>query len=68
MGFCSGIVNGDNKLAGLPHDFQAVDGAGHVIDLFNTNASTGATLFQRSVDYLHETVFAGQTPGPLVIQ
>ena len=54
--------------AGLPHDFQAVDGAGHVIDLFNTNASTGATLFQRSVDYLHETVFAGQNPGPLFIQ
>ncbi len=54
--------------AGLPHDFQAVDGGGHVMDLFNTNASTGVSLFQRSVDYLHEIVFAGQNSGPLLIQ
>ncbi|MEE4184523.1 MAG: hypothetical protein V2J12_02015 [Gammaproteobacteria bacterium] len=54
--------------AGLPFDFQAVAGAGHVIDLFATNSSTGASLFQRTVDYQFETVFAGQTSGPLVIE
>jgi len=54
--------------AALPHDFQAVDGAGHVFDLTDTYATGGETLVQRSVDYLHETVFAGQAPGPLVIR
>lgn len=54
--------------SGLPLDYQAVQGGAHVIDLFNTSGSTGATLFQRTVDYLQDTVFAGQTAGPLVIQ
>lgn len=53
--------------AGLPLDFQAVQGGGHVIDLYSTNATTGVSLFQRTVDYLHETVFFGQSPGPLVL-
>jgi acetyl esterase/lipase len=54
--------------AGLPFDFQAVAGAPHEIDLFATNASTGVSLFQRTVDYQFETVFAGQASGPLVIE
>lgn len=53
--------------AGLPLDFQPVAGGGHVIDLIATNGSTGVNLFQRTVDYLFETILAGQTPGPLVI-
>ena len=54
--------------AGLPFDFQEVAGAGHVIDLFTTNGSTGVSLFQRTVDYQFETVLNGQMSGPLVIQ
>lgn len=55
------------QTAGLPYDFQPVAGAGHVIDLFATLSSTGATLYQRTVDYHFETLFAGQDSGPLVI-
>jgi len=50
--------------AGLPLDFQAVAGAGHVPSLYNNNALQGVTLFQRSVDFHHETVFAGLNQGP----
>jgi len=50
--------------AGLPLDFQPVTGAGHVPNLFNNNASTGVTLYQRSVDFQHETIFAGLEQGP----
>jgi len=50
--------------AGLPLDFQAVAGAGHVPSLYNNNALQGVTLFQRSVDFHHETVFAGLDQGP----
>jgi predicted esterase len=49
---------------GLPFDFQPVLGAGHSMDLLNTNASTGVSLFQRSVDFQHETIFAGLQQGP----
>jgi dienelactone hydrolase len=54
--------------AGLPFELQTLENSGHTFDLFATYSSTGASLFQRTVDYLHETVFAGQEPGPLVIQ
>jgi len=54
--------------AGLPLDFQSIAGGGHDVALFVTASTTGATLFQRSVDWLSETVFFGQTPGPLVIE
>ncbi|NND54449.1 MAG: hypothetical protein HKN56_05695, partial [Gammaproteobacteria bacterium] len=58
--------------AGLPLDYQPIAGGGHTVDLFNTNASNGptagTTLFQRSVDWLSETVLFGQSPGPLVIE
>ncbi|MEZ5502866.1 MAG: hypothetical protein R3E50_09465 [Halioglobus sp.] len=50
--------------AGLPLDFQAVTGAGHVPSLYDYNAVQGVTLFQRSVDFHHETVFAGLNQGP----
>jgi predicted esterase len=50
--------------AGLPLDFQAVAGAGHVPSLYNYNAIQGVTLFQRSVDFHHETVFTGLDQGP----
>ena len=51
--------------AGLPLDFHAVPGAGSTFDLFTTEASPGVSLFQRSVDFLHETVFDGLPQGPL---
>jgi para-nitrobenzyl esterase len=54
--------------AGLPFELEAIENYGHTFDLLTTYSSTGATLFQRTVDYLHETVFAGQEPGPLVIR
>lgn len=50
--------------AGLPLDFQPVAGAGHVPSLYDYNAIQGVTLFQRSVDFHHETVFAGLDQGP----
>jgi hypothetical protein len=50
--------------AGLPLDFQAVENGGHVPDLFTHNATTGVTLYQRTVDYHHETVFNGLEQGP----
>lgn len=49
--------------AGLPLDFQPLVGVGHTTNLLITNASTGVTLFQRSIDYLHETVFLGLEQG-----
>lgn len=54
--------------AGLPHEFQSVPGVGHNFSLFTTPASTGASLYQRTVDYLHETLFSGHNSGPLTIQ
>lgn len=53
--------------AGLPHDYQVVPGAEHVIDVTTTYATSGETLLQRSVDYMRETVFAGHPAGPLQI-
>jgi dienelactone hydrolase len=50
--------------AGLPFDFEVIEGAGHPPDLFNDIASTGVILFQRTVDWQHETVFAGLDQGP----
>lgn len=50
--------------AGLPFDFQEVEGSGHPPDMFNYLASTGVFLFQRSVDLHHETVFDGLDQGP----
>ena len=50
--------------AGLPLDFQAVVNGGHVPGLGNNTATTGVTLYQRTVDYHHETVFDGLTQGP----
>ena len=51
--------------AGLPLDYQPVANIGHSVDLFNHYANTGVTLFQRSVDYMRETVFADYEPGPV---
>lgn len=48
----------------LPFDFQPVAGAGHLLSLSGAKASTGVSLFQRSVDFQHETVFAGLQQGP----
>lgn len=50
--------------SGLPLDFQPIAGGGHSPNMFNTNATTGVSLFQRSVDFQHETVFAGLEQGP----
>ncbi|NND69555.1 MAG: hypothetical protein HKN19_18330 [Halioglobus sp.] len=50
--------------AGLTFDFQEVVGSGHPPDMFNYLASTGVFLFQRSVDWHHETVFDGLAQGP----
>jgi acetyl esterase/lipase len=50
--------------AGLPLDFQPVVGGGHSLNMLGTDASTGVSLFQRSVDFQHETVFAGLEQGP----
>jgi hypothetical protein len=50
--------------AGLAHDWQAVTGVGHTPDMFTNLATTQVTLFQRSVDWHHETVFAGKDQGP----
>lgn len=49
--------------AGLPFDFQAIDGEGHIVDMFNNFATTGVILFQGSVDWHHETVFDGLDQG-----
>jgi acetyl esterase/lipase len=49
--------------AGLPLDFQPVADFGHSVPLLSTIASTGVTLFQRGVDYQHETIFAGLEQG-----
>jgi predicted esterase len=48
----------------LPFDFEPVAGAGHLLDLVRSRASNGVSLVQRSVDFLHETVFAGLQQGP----
>ena len=53
--------------AGLPLDFHPVVGAGHGVNMFTTEASPGVSLFQRSVDFLHETVWDGWPEGPLPI-
>lgn len=55
--------------AGLPFDFQVIEGAGHEdLDLFSEIASTGVLLIQRTIDWHHETVFAaldqGSQPAP----
>jgi predicted esterase len=50
--------------AGLPLDFQPLVGIGHSLNMLGTDASTGVSLFQRSVDFQHETVFAGLDQGP----
>lgn len=50
--------------AGQSHDFQVVEGSGHPPNMFNYLASTGVYLFQRSVDWHHETLFDGKNPGP----
>lgn len=51
--------------AGFPTlDFQPLVGVGHSFNFLTRNASTGVTLFQRSVDFQHETVYAGLQPGP----
>ena len=50
--------------SGLRLDFQPVGGIGHAVPLLDTIASTGVTLFQRTVDYQHETIFAGLEQGP----
>ncbi|MDE0952728.1 MAG: prolyl oligopeptidase family serine peptidase [Halioglobus sp.] len=50
--------------AGLPLDFQSVVNGGHVPGLGNNTATTGVTLYQRTVDYHHETVFDGLEQGP----
>lgn len=49
--------------AGLPLDFHD-DTAGHVPDLFNYYTSEGVSLYQRTVDFQHETVFEGLEQGP----
>lgn len=50
--------------AGLPLDFQAVVNGGHVPALGTNTATTGVTLYQRTVDFHHETVFDGLAKGP----
>ena len=50
--------------AGLPLDFQAVVNGGHVPGLGTNTATTGVTLYQRTVGYHHETVFDGLEEGP----
>jgi len=49
--------------AGLPFDFQPIDDEGHIVDMFNNFATTGVILFQRTVDWHHETVFDGLDQG-----
>lgn len=49
--------------AGLPFDFQEITNGGHSPDMFTNNASTGVSLFQRTVDWHHETIFFGLVPG-----
>jgi len=45
--------------AGLPLDFQPVEGAGHSILLPILTATTGVTMLQRGPDYLDEMLFDG---------
>lgn len=52
--------------AGLPFDYHPIAGAGHGVNLFTTEASPGVSLYQRSVDWLHETVFDGLVEGPVL--
>ncbi len=53
--------------AGLPHEYFPIAGAGHGVDMFANDASPGVSLFQRSVDWLGETVFENRPAGPLDI-
>ena len=50
--------------AGLPFELHAIENHGHMFDLFAAYSSSGTTVFQRTVEYLHETIFAGKEPGP----
>lgn len=61
--FATELQNFANS-AGLPLDFQAAENGGHVPWLGTNTATTGVTLYQRTVDYHHETVFDGLEQGP----
>ncbi|NQX88682.1 MAG: carboxylesterase family protein [Halioglobus sp.] len=50
--------------ADLPLDFQPVVNGGHVPALGTFTATTGVTLYQRTVDYHYETVFNRLEQGP----
>jgi dienelactone hydrolase len=50
--------------AGLQYDWESIDGAGHLPDPFSYIASTQVLLFQQTVDWQHQTVFAGLDQGP----
>ena len=47
------------EAAGLGLEFQAVEGAGHFVDLFQTDVSPGVSLHRRTVDWLNTEIFAG---------
>jgi acetyl esterase/lipase len=50
--------------AGLPINFRIMDGEGHSLNMFELMAVEGTgTLFQRTVDWHHETLFEGLDPG-----
>jgi predicted esterase len=53
--------------AGLPHEYYPIAGAGHGVNMFSTQASPGTSLYQRSVDFLGETVFEGRPGGPYAV-
>jgi acetyl esterase/lipase len=49
--------------AGQPINFQSMSGEGHDLDMFTLIAWEGVILFQRTVDWHHETIFEGLAPG-----
>jgi para-nitrobenzyl esterase len=53
--------------AGLPHEYYPIAGAGHGVNMFSTPASPGTSLYQRSVDFLGETVFENRPGGPYAV-
>lgn len=50
-------IEGWADSAGLHLDFQPVVGESHSFDMFSNVATTGVVLFQRTVDFLYESIF-----------
>lgn len=45
-------------------EFHPIDGAGHGVNMFTTEASPGVSLFQRTTDWMSFAVFSSLPQGP----